>query len=195
MTIQPAPELVFANFDYQDSTSLYIWPAGGLRPATAYTVTLNPGLRSAFGDPLTEPYTVTFETGALPPLVELQGGNFQVSTFATITPTVQVIAYRNVERLRLRLYRLAPERFIHLVTDWEAWYTYDAQQDELVREWTLEALDAAPNELGFVRTLIAPEGERLPPGFYVLIADTPARRVEPSKRLTATGSGATRAFY
>ncbi len=182
ITFQPAAETVFANWDYTDPTTLYVWPAGGLRPSTAYTVTVEPGLRSAFGDELTEPYTFTFTTGDLASMVELQGGTFQVSTYATITPTLQVIAYRNVDRVRLRLYRLEAEQFVRLATDWKAWYEYEGETAKLAREWVVD-VEAPPNEIGLVKVFLSPGEERLEPGFYFLVADTPERRVEPSRRL------------
>ncbi len=180
--IQPAPSQLFANWDYTNPRILYIWPANGLQPSSPYTVTVKPGLRSAVGDPLSEPYTFRFTTRALPPMVELQGGSARVSTYATVTTTLQVVAYRNVSEIQMRLYRLDPDQALKLVGNWDAWYKYRGSPEQLVEEWTLSNLEAPLNAVGLVRTLIPPGSGRPAPGIYLLEADAPEVK-EPSRRV------------
>lgn len=182
LEVQPPPSQLFANWDYSDPRTLYVWPAGGLQPSSPYTVTVKPGLRSALGETLAEPYTFRFTTRALPPLVDLLGGSFRASTYATVTPTLQVVAYRNVPEVTLRLYRVGPDEAVRLLADWETWYGYRGRSDQLLHEWTLTNLEAEPNTVGLAKTLIPPESGRLEPGVYYLEARAPGVR-EPARRV------------
>ncbi len=148
-----------------------------LEPSTTYTITLTPGASDPYGNTIDQPYTFSFTTGPLEPLVQLNTqGVFGV--YDANRATELFALYRNVDYLDFTLARLSLEEF-GILTGPDSYQTLDSFRpsgDQLVREWRVQS-EAALNEATYTRIQVASEqGGTLDPGIYLLIADAPKIR-------------------
>ncbi len=141
-------------------------------PATAYSVNLDANTPDKYGAPLGQASRVRFTTGDLAPYASLTTGG-RLGTFSAYTETVVYATYRNVSRLDMSLYRLSPQEFITLNTQWDAWDKFAPGKGSLVRSWNLRVRpprnEARLAHLG----LTDAQGKALPPGLYYLQLSAP----------------------
>lgn len=184
LTIVPTATQVFTGWN-PEGTYLNLWIPGGLQPSAQYRVVLDADTLDATGQPLAEPFTLEFSTGPLPPLVELRNAG-RVGTYNPFTPTLQVVAHRNVTRLDFGLFRLSTADFLRLTNSraWETWERYRGDPEAVVQRWSVD-IDTQPNITYLYKTLIPPgegaAGGSLEPGLYYLEVDTPT--TDPSRQI------------
>lgn len=184
LTIVPTATQVFTGWN-PEGTELNLWLPGGLKPSEQYRVVLDADTPDATGQPLGEPFALEFTTGPLPPLVELRNTG-RVGTYNPFTPTLQIVAHRNVKRLDFGLFRLSTADFLRLTNSrsWEIWDRYRGDPDAVVQRWSVD-IDTQPNITYLYKTLIPPhsggEPQSMEPGLYYLEVDTPT--TDPSRQI------------
>ncbi|HBY94011.1 MAG TPA: hypothetical protein DEP84_08625 [Chloroflexi bacterium] len=184
LTIVPTATQVFTGWN-PEGTDLNLWLPGGLKPSEQYRLVLDAGTPDATGQPLGEPFTLEFTTGPLPPLVELRNTG-RVGTYNPFTPTLQIVAHRNVRRLDFGLFRLSTADFLRLTNSraWEIWDRYRGDPNAVVQRWSVD-IDTQPNITYLYKTLIPPqtggEARSMEPGLYYLEVDTPT--TDPSRQI------------
>ncbi len=163
-----------ANFYY----SSYDWSyniGAALEPSTVYTVTLKPGAADPYGHRIRDPYTFSFETGPLSPLVQLNVQDFY-GLYDASQPTQLFVLHRNVDYIDFTLARLSLAEFGRLTS--QGYYygpvdRYVPPADQIVRTWRVEA-GGALNEANYVKVPVSDRTDgSLEPGIYMLIADAP----------------------
>ncbi len=146
----------------------------GVRPSTAYTITLQDGLNGRYGHALLEPYTFSFATRELDPLVYLMAPG-TVGTYNAYTATQAYVAHRNVSEVTYSLYNLSQQDFLRLNgrQSWRAWDGFRPAAADLLREWVLP-VDTPTNQTGVAGSDVAAvEGSELEPGLYLLTISAP----------------------
>ncbi|GAB4479570.1 MAG: Ig-like domain-containing protein [Anaerolineae bacterium] len=168
LQIDPAPpDDIFFYYNSWDQT----WNASlSLEPATTYTVTLLPGAADRYGNRITEPYTFSFTTGDLDPLVFLNTPG-PYGLYSAARPTELFIQHRNVDRVSFSLSSLTPQEFASLIDTW-SFSDYQQPAERVIREWSLDVAGEL-NETTFARVAVTEDGSSLPPGIYLLIVDAP----------------------
>jgi uncharacterized protein YfaS (alpha-2-macroglobulin family) len=146
-------------------------------PVTAYSIGLDASTPDKYGATLGKAALVRFTTGDLPAYASLTTGG-RLGTFSTYTETVVYASYRNVSRLDLSLYRLSPETFITLNTQWDAWDKFAPAQADLVRSWAV-TVKPPRNQARLARLdLTDAKRQALPPGLYYLVLSAPEAKAE-----------------
>jgi uncharacterized protein YfaS (alpha-2-macroglobulin family) len=146
-------------------------------PVTSYSIGLDASTPDKYGATLGKAALVRFTTGDLPAYATLNTGG-RLGTFSAYTETVVYATYRNVSRLDVSLYRLSPERFITLNTQWDAWDKFAPAQGDLVRSWTV-TVKPPRNQARLVRLdLTDAKRKALPPGLYYLQLSAPEVKKE-----------------
>jgi uncharacterized protein YfaS (alpha-2-macroglobulin family) len=165
----PLPEDATIYYsEYSSSLSTYAW----LEPSTDYTVTLLPGAADPYGNTITEPYTFTFRTAPLDPMVQLNTPG-TVGVYNAYSPTQLFALYRNVSRIDFSVYAITLSDFVRLNEDYDALrnYTPGSENQVFSREVQSEADLNVPTYVYLPIT--GPNGGSLEPGVYLLIADAP----------------------
>lgn len=161
-------------YSYWHKSNTTLGLSFGRGPSTAYTITLGAGLAGRYGHKLDEPYTFSFATRELDPMIySLAPGN--IGTYNAYTTTLAYVAHRNVSKVTFDLYALSQRDFLRLngYQSWKVWDNFWPDATELVRQWTIP-VSAPTNETGIAGTPVATlEGGELEPGFYFLIISAP----------------------
>ncbi len=145
-----------------------------LEPSTTYTVTLRPGAADPYGTAITQPYTITFTTGPLDPLVQLNTQGIY-GLYDANRPTELFVLYRNVSFINFELARISLNQFARLSGPggWEALENFTPNPGDVVRTWSIPA-EGALNEAVYVRVpIVSEQGGSLEPGLYLLTVDAP----------------------
>jgi uncharacterized protein YfaS (alpha-2-macroglobulin family) len=148
--------------------------SAALEPSTTYTVTLRPGVADPYGNTISQPYTFTFTTGPLDPLVQFNVQDMYGLYDASRTTELFVL-YRNVSRIDFQLARLSADEFGRLsrTGSYADFQEFQPSPQQLIRSWSIQS-EGALNEAVYVRVpVVGPGGGSLDPGFYLLIADAP----------------------
>lgn len=170
--IVPAPTSVYTSWSEYSNSFFIGWT---MRPSTAYTVTLKPGMRDPYGNPVNDlPGTVRFTTAAIGPQAYFNSKGL-VSAFSAYLPTRLFVSSINVDTLNFELYRLQVNDFIGFTGNdsWSFQQNFVPAPEQLVRRWA-QTVPSALNEtiLNEVR-LTDDAGNTLPPGAYYLKMDAP----------------------
>src|SRR5690606_29707275 len=145
-----------------------------LDPSTTYTVTLLPGVADPYGNTIDEPYTWTFTTAQLDPLVQFNTQGMFGLYDASRTTELFVI-HRNTSRIDFQLASVPLEDFGRLTgpNSYEVFDSYEPAPENVLRTWSI-ATPGDLNERTYVRVPVASEaGGSLEPGIYLLSADAP----------------------
>ncbi|MGD8518461.1 MAG: MG2 domain-containing protein [Anaerolineae bacterium] len=119
--------------------------------------------------------SLRFETGDLEPYAALNTGG-RLGAFSAYTDTVLYAVHRNVSRLDVELYRLSPQTFLRLNSNWEAWDRFVPDEPSLVNRWRLQG-ETSRNEMHLLQLELADaNGDALPPGLYYLEMSAPEVR-------------------
>ncbi len=144
-------------------------------PNTTYTVTIGTGVVDQFGNPLPEPYTVSFTTGDYSPLIQIDLDRF--THYSTFTTTVVGVKYRNMDVVDAELFQLPLSELYVLggENQWQVWDTYQIPNREENLIWSKSVPAEGPrnvvNKMGF--KLVDGDGNPLPPGVYMLEVRNP----------------------
>lgn len=162
----------------QDNTELVINLP--LQFSQDYTMTLGADLEGQHGQPLGQPYTLTWRTQAQAALLFIESPG-PVATFNAYTDTVVLLTTRNVSRVNFSLYRLPVVDFIRFSReDWQdEWALYRPDPANLLQEWPFEP-PLEPNQRRLHPINLGPAsglGQALPPGLYYLEAGVPVNAV------------------
>src|SRR5690606_12842194 len=162
-----------ATFFY--STFDHTWNISAtLDPSTTYTVTLLPGVADPYGNTIDEPYTWTFTTAQLDPLVQFNPqGMFGL--YDASRTTELFVVHRSRSRIDLQLASVALEDFGRLPgpNGYEVFDSYEPAPENVLRTWSI-ATPGELNERTYVRVPVVSEaGGSLEPGIYLLSADAP----------------------
>jgi len=141
----------------------------GAKPSTDYVVKIGPDVADPYGNKTGQSLTVRFRTADLSPDVRLHIPDF-IGTYSAYSPARLYAVYVNVNRLDLKLYRLALDELIAQRN--RNWYDYTPPASTLVRQWS-QNLEASLNKVSYA-SIDAGNGKPLAPGAYLLIADAPA---------------------
>ncbi|MEM7127312.1 MAG: Ig-like domain-containing protein [Chloroflexota bacterium] len=173
---------VFSSYNSYDKSVNLIWQK---EANTTYTVTVDGATVDPYGNAIGDDVSTSFTTGDFQPWVRTSLENF--THFSAYTTTRVGILYRNLESLDVQLYRLPPDEFFRLSGDnaYDLWGKYSIPSPDLNRVWERSYTDLAErNETGQkVISLLDNDGNRLPPGMYLLEIALPnsvdeARRYE-----------------
>ncbi len=172
VTITPQPTQVYTyGNEYDNSFFIGI----DALPSTEYTVTIGPDIADPYGNRAGQSLTVRFRTAPRPPWVYPLTPGF-ISTYdASRTPRIALMA-TNVTSASLRLYRLPVEAVAQrdiLASDG----INPPASATLVRRWQAQ-FSVPRDEPTVVRVDLTERGERLDPGVYLLMLDTPAGTTE-----------------
>ena len=146
----------------------------GRQASTAYTVTLGSDLAGRYGHKFGEPYTLSFATRELDPMIYSMVPG-RVGTYNAYTTTMAYVAHRNVSEVTFSLYTLSQRDFLRLSgqESWKVWEDFWPAATELVREWAVP-VSALTNETGIASSAVATlEGGELEPGLYFLVLSAP----------------------
>ncbi len=171
ITIIPKPTSVYTYWSPYENRLFIGWDK---KPATAYTVTLGTQIGDAYGNRLSRPVTVRFETGDLPPFLQLAGSE-TTGTYNAYTETVLYISHRNLSRLTVGLYRLSEASFLKLHGSdmWDAWRQYAPSEADLVRQWEFPVSGPRNQINSLSLPLRDADDTPLPPGLYFVLASAP----------------------
>ncbi len=167
----PLPEQVtyyYSDYDWSWNVN------AALEPSTTYTVTLLPGAADPYGNTINAPYTFSFTTGPLDPVVQpnVQG---LFGVYDASRTTELFVLHRNISRMTLTLAELDLRTFGQLSgpSSYERLDSFRPTPEQTVRQWTV-ATPAELNEAAYVRVpVVSEQGGSLDPGFYLLIIDAP----------------------
>src|SRR5574341_1667895 len=172
----PLPEKsisVYSGPDW-DSFNQGYWRftlSGFLEPSTTYTVTLAPGASDPYGNTIDEPYTFTFHTARLDPMVQLNTrGMFGI--YDASRPTELFAIYRNVDHINVSLARLTFDGFANLLGDYNALDRFNPEPQQTVRSWQVQS-EAGLNEAAYANLDMTDDGTALEPGYYLLTVTAP----------------------
>ncbi len=149
------------------------WVASAqLEPSTSYSVTFLPGAADRYGNAITQPYSFSFTTGPLDPMVHLNvQGTYGLYNAAR--PSELFVSYRNVSTISFQLARLSLDEFSQMADSYSVYSSYYPDASQVVREWLIQS-EGGLNEYVYSRVpLVDQAGLSLSPGMYMLIVDAP----------------------
>jgi len=164
-----------------------------IAPNTDYEVTITADVRGRYGHELGEETIVRWRTRAYDPEVYLHAP-YPVGTYNGYTQTLVYVTVRNVEQVNLALYRLPLDAFLRTNSRnwWNYWDSYRGEEENLVRQWTLD-VNPPLNQNRIYPINLSADGEALSPGFYYLEAwanpdavypeSQPSRLRDPERRV------------
>lgn len=169
MTPPLSPTQVYTYFSEWDNTfTLYF----GAQASTDYTVVIGNGITDPYGNPIPRGATVRFRTGPLDPEYRILAPDF-VATYDAGLPAQIVLAYLNINRVELKLYRLPVAALQEYYWNWRDQLPKGA---ELLRQWT-KTLEAPLNKQSYATVdLTEVPGGKLTPGLYLLETVAPELR-------------------
>jgi uncharacterized protein YfaS (alpha-2-macroglobulin family) len=165
MTPPLSPTQVYTYFSPWDAT---FHLAFGAKPSSDYEVRIGPDIADPYGNVTGQQMTVRFRTAPLEPDLRLHVPDI-IGTYNAYDPARLYMAYVNVNRVDLKLYRLAPGEIKR--NSWE-WRDYQPPPSGLVREWS-QPLEAPLNKRSYAPIDLVEGGGRLEPGLYLLDASAP----------------------
>ncbi|MFQ5343499.1 MAG: Ig-like domain-containing protein, partial [Anaerolineae bacterium] len=165
MTPPITPTEVYTYYSQWDNSFFFSF---GAEPSTDYEVRIEPGIADPYGNKIEEGRTVRFRTAPLEPDYRLHVPDI-VGTYNAYDPARLYVAYVNVNRINLQLYRLSSEYFLQ-----SPYRVVDKMPANatLVRRWELP-LEAPLNKRSFTAVDLVEGGGRLEPGVYLLDTDAP----------------------
>ncbi|MFQ5595860.1 MAG: Ig-like domain-containing protein, partial [Anaerolineae bacterium] len=165
MTPPITPTEVYTYYSQWDNSFFFSF---GAEPSTDYEVRIEPGIADPYGNKIEDGRTVRFRTAPLEPDYRLHVPDI-VGTYNAYDPARLYVAYVNVNRINLRLYRLSSEYFLQ--SPYRVVEKMPANAT-LVRRWELP-LEAPLNKRSFTAVDLVEGGGRLEPGVYLLDTDAP----------------------
>jgi hypothetical protein len=156
---------VYTSYSSWDNSFFFSF---GAQPSTDYEVRIEAGIADPYGNKIEEGLTVRFRTAALDPEYRLHVPDI-VGTYNAYDPGRLYVAYVNLNRINLRLYRLSTEALLQ-----PTYRLIEAlpAESNLIRQWELP-LEAPLNERSYAPIDLAEGGGQLDPGFYLLDTDAP----------------------
>lgn len=172
LDVNPAlPEEVTTYYNSYDNS----WNVNAvLEPSTRYTVTLRPGAADPYGYVINQPFTFSFTTEPLSPLVQFNTRG-QFGLYDASRTTELFVITRNVSRVDMELASLSLEDFGRLTSfgSYELLDNFTPEPEQVVRTWTIPSTGGL-NEGVYVRVpVVSEEGGSLEPGIYLLTATAP----------------------
>jgi alpha-2-macroglobulin len=150
--------------DYSHTWSFY-----GFAPSTTYTVRILPGSSDRYGNVLATEYTTSFTTPAAWPYAQF-GFPYYLILLRQAGPTELYVTHRNVERLDVALYSLAPADLTGLMFgNLDSCRYTPAEQLWQASRQVSRTLD----QVGYDRFDLAQGGERPARGLYFAGLDSP----------------------
>jgi len=179
VVIDPPPPEDSESFynEYDRALNFYF----ALEPSTDYTVNILPGMADPYGNTIAEGRTIEFTTNRAEPQIWLNVPD-RVGLYDAALDTQLFAVFRNVESLDFSLYRLDLNNFARLTgpESYQAWESYTPPPANLLGSWEVP-VEGELDEFTFIKLPIAEsigsEGA-LPPGLYLLTADSPQVRPE-----------------
>jgi hypothetical protein len=128
LQIVPRPTEIYTS---TSENQLYLYFP--LQPETDYAVTVGSAARDPYGATLGQDATVSFRTAPLPPSLATVGA-YRGGAYNANVPVRVPFQHVNVPELRYRLFRVSPEQGALLISDYEAWRTFQPEAGTLVAE-------------------------------------------------------------
>ncbi|MCX6022664.1 MAG: Ig-like domain-containing protein, partial [Chloroflexi bacterium] len=179
IAITPASQDKPQTFWNQDRTEFTVY-VPGMKPSSAYTVTLAAGAKDAFGQTLDKATAVPFTTQALRPQASVMK-NGAVGTLDADGALSAPLRLVNLPTADLKLYRLTRQQVAAQV--FSNGPRPDLPAGGLVRSWTFTAPRVPENTTQVVAApLRDAQGQRLAPGYYALSVQPPASAPQSSGR-------------
>jgi alpha-2-macroglobulin len=155
LVITPEPSEVYTS---TSETELYLYFP--LDPETDYRITVGADARDPYGVPLGQDASVGFRTAPLPPSLATVGA-FRSGAYNANAPVRVPFQYVNLPEVRYRLFRVSAEQGARLISDYEAWRTFQPEPGALIAE-AVQPLQGERNRgrIGFAELGV------LEPGLY-----------------------------
>jgi alpha-2-macroglobulin len=128
LQIVPKPTEVYTSTN-ENQLFLYF----PLQPETDYAITVGAAARDPYGVTLGQDATIGFRTAPLPPSLATVGA-YRSGAYNANVPVRVPFQHVNVPELRYRLFRVSPEQGALLISDYEAWRTFQPEAGMLVTE-------------------------------------------------------------
>ncbi|MFQ5855363.1 MAG: Ig-like domain-containing protein, partial [Anaerolineae bacterium] len=165
MTPPITPTQVYTYYNRWDNTFFINF---GAQPSTDYEVRIEPGIADPYGNKIEQGLTVRFRTAPLDPDFRLHVPDI-IGTYNAYDPARLYVAYVNVNRINLRLYRLSNEDLFQppyrVIEELPA-------QSTPIRQWELP-LETPLNKRSYAAIDLVEGGGKLEPGVYLLDSDAP----------------------
>lgn len=140
----------------------------GAQPSTDYEVRIAPGIKDPYGNATKEDLTVRFRTADLQPELRWHIPDL-VGTYNAYDPARVYLIHTNIKAAEFALYRLPPGDFAAIQS---RGYDYQPPATALLRQWN-QAIDSPLNKTDATPVDLLPDGGPLPPGLYLLDANSP----------------------
>ncbi len=172
-TIRPtvAPTQVFTYWWNSDTRLNISFPT---QASTDSEVTLSGDIQGRYGQKLDEDTTIAWRTRAMDPMVYLHSP-YRIGTYNAYTQTMAYVSARNVSQVNLALYRMPLDDFLRAngETWWDYWDGYLADEENLIRQWSLDVEPQLNQTLIYGTNLAGDEEgqeqvQPLAPGLYFL---------------------------
>ncbi|HWQ14490.1 MAG TPA: Ig-like domain-containing protein, partial [Roseiflexaceae bacterium] len=157
LRIEPKPTEVFTS-TYENQLYLYF----PLEPETDIRITVGAAAQDPYGVALGQDAVVAFRTAPLPPSLALVGA-FRSAAYNANVPARVPFQHVNLPELRYRLFRVAPEQAALLISDYEAWRSFQPEAAALLADERLPL----QGERNRARIDVVELG-RLEPGLYYI---------------------------
>ncbi len=165
MTPEISPTRAFSYYNaYNHSFTIYF----GAEAATDYVAHITPGIADPYGNLTEQSLRVAFRTGDLPPSAYINVPYGAVTLNAYLPAQLAATAV-NISRLDFQLSAFSAKDAGFLLRDANG---LAAAARQPVRSWR-QTVQGPPNRATHVLVNLAPDGGRLAPGAYYLIATSP----------------------
>ncbi len=175
-----SPQVAYTNvYTYFWDSNTVLNLSLPVEASSAYTVSVKGSIESRYGQPLGKDAVIHWQTSAYEPTIYLHSPG-RVGYYSAYTVTKAFVTVRNLSGVDFNLYRLPERDFMRLNGDnrWDAWDTYRAKTENLLRAWTVETAPEL-NKNGIYGTALAEDGGALEPGLYLLTVSVDPEKVYP----------------
>ena len=167
-TIRPtvAPTQVYTYWWESDTRLNISFPS---QASTDYQVTLSRDIEGRYGQKLGEDTVIRWSTRAMDPMVYLHAP-YRIGTYSAYTQTMAYVTVRNVSQVHFALYEMPLNDFLRANGEnwWDYWEGYEGDEQDLIREWSLDVAPRLNQGLIYGTNLAGDEEGSLAPGLYVL---------------------------
>jgi uncharacterized protein YfaS (alpha-2-macroglobulin family) len=163
LTIEPKPGEIYTSTAIIEYTPYFTY-----QPDTDYRITLRGSARDAWGVPLGQDTTIAFHTAPPEPALALVGAQQRVGAYNAYVNARVPVQHVATPTVGYSLYRLAPQRAVELLLDYELWNNFRPEPASLLRQADI----SLAGDRNTTRIDLLDLG-RLEAGMYYLVVEGP----------------------